>query len=163
MIFFILNIWKENNFIFIHTFVRLLKGIEFNETAIWEEINKTFTKTLFWFYIFIDIRWKAIVHVCTVYFVRFPCTVKEARTMWHYDNRISKLQIKVKIAIKVSYYFDNNSYRQIVLPVSNLFLVSYTKSNAVRSSVDSSGCQKSMITTYLSSKDLLSSRKWRWR
>ena len=79
--------------------------------------------------------------------------------MWHYDNRISKPQIKVKVAIKVSYYFDNNSYRQIVLPVSNLFLVSYTKSNAVRSSVDSSGCQKSMITTYLSSRDLLSSRK----
>ena len=44
-------------------------------------------------------------------------------------------------------------------PVSNLFLVSYTKSNAVRSSADSSGCQKSMITTYLSSRDLLSGRK----
>ena len=41
-------------------------------------------------------------------------------------------------------------------PVSNLFLVSYTKSNALRSSAVSSGCQKSMITTYLSSSDLLS-------
>ena len=33
------------------------------------------------------------------------------------------------------------------VPVSNLFLVSYTKSRAVLSSSESSGCQKSMITT----------------
>lgn len=41
-------------------------------------------------------------------------------------------------------------------PVSNLFLVSYTKSSAVLSSSVSSGCQKSMMTTYLSSADVLS-------
>ena len=46
--------------------------------------------------------------------------------------------------------------RESKSPVSNLFLVSYTKSSAVRSSAVSSGCQKSIITTYLSSSDLLS-------
>ena len=71
-------------------------------------------------------------------------------------NDVTCLQYKIKLKIQILCYKLMMLTAKNDLPVSNLFLVSYTKSSAVRSSVDSSGCQKSIITTYLSSEDLLS-------
>ena len=73
-------------------------------------------------------------------------------TMCKYENRVSKSKLQSQLNLTFL------TPMTAIPPVSNLFLVSYTKSNAVRSSADSSGCQKSMITTYLSSRDLLSGR-----